>query len=373
MKDLSIYIHIPFCKEKCYYCDFLSFRRGEDYFEDYIKALLNEIDIFANTYKNIYKIKTIFIGGGTPSILPTGYIGKIMNKLSSCFFIEDDAECTIEANPGTLTYDKINHYKQNGINRISLGLQAYQNDILKNIGRIHTKEEFLKNYELIRKVGFNNVNVDIMFSLPNQTLEDFNYTINKIKSLDVEHISVYSLILEENTKFYDMYKKGEFVEVDEKLDRKFYHNAIDSLTNCGYNMYEISNFSKKDRECKHNIVYWERGEYVGFGLGASSLLEEKRIKNTENISEYIKGNNKKEIEKLSLEDRQSEFIFLGLRMNKGISKHKFYDIFNQDIKDVYGKQIDRLILDKLIIEDGDNIKLSKKGLDLANTVFVEFI
>lgn len=373
MKDLSIYLHIPFCKEKCFYCDFLSFRGKENYFEKYKIALIKEIENFAFKNKNKYKVKTIFFGGGTPSIVPIGYIGDIMEKIYSLFCIDDDVETTIEANPGTLSYEKIKHFKDSKINRISMGLQTDNNELLKKIGRIHTYEQFLQNYENVRKVGFENVNVDIMFSLPEQTVEIFYNTLKNMIKLNPEHISTYSLILEEDTKFYDMYEKGKLKLVDEQLDRQFYHMAISELENSGYSLYEISNFSKVDKKCKHNIVYWKRKEYIGFGLGASSLLNEVRFKNTEKFENYINFKNEINVENLNEIDKYSEFMFLGLRMMEGIKKSDFYHCFNIDIYDVYSEQIKKLIKQGLLIEKNDALKLSKKGIDLANIVFLEFI
>lgn len=373
LKPLSIYIHIPFCKEKCFYCDFLSFKGRENYFLAYKNALLNEIKEFALQNKNIYEIKTIFIGGGTPSVFPIGYIGEIMESIFSNFFVSKDAEISIEANPGTLSYEIIKHFKENEINRISLGVQSLNNDILKNIGRIHTAEQFYENYNNVRKVGFENVNVDLMFSLPNQTLEIFENTIYKILELQPEHISCYSLILEEDTKFYDMYEKGIFKPVDDELDRKFYYKAIDIFEKNNYNLYEISNFSKPNKQCKHNIIYWERGEYIGFGIGASSLLNNTRFSNTRSFLDYINFKNEKEFEILQKEDMYSEFVFLGLRMTKGISKEKFKKEFGIDIRNIYKKELEKFLENGLLLEKDDFIYLSKKGIDLSNVVFSEFI
>ncbi len=313
MKDLSIYIHIPFCSEKCFYCDFLSFKGKEEYFEKYKMALLKEIEEFSILNKNKYIIKTIFIGGGTPSILPIGYIGDIAQKIFTLFNVEKDAEFTIEANPGTLSYDKIRHFKENNINRISLGLQAYQNDLLKKIGRIHTIEDFIQNYENIRKLGFNNINVDLMFSLPTQTKENFKETLENIVKLEPEHISTYSLILEEGTKFFNMYEKGDLSLASDELDRELYDMAINILQQNGYTLYEISNFCKPTKQCKHNIVYWTRKEYIGFGLGASSLIDNKRIINTDNFNNYIDFKNyKKQCKHNIVYWTRKEYIGFGL-------------------------------------------------------------
>ncbi|MDE6182780.1 MAG: coproporphyrinogen III oxidase, partial [Eubacteriales bacterium] len=258
-------------------------------------------------------------------------------------------------------------------NRISLGVQSLENSLLKDIGRIHTAEQFYENYNNIIKVGFNNVNVDLMFSLPNQSLINFEETLIKIVELSPEHISCYSLILEEGTKFYNMYENGLLTPVEDELDREFYYKAINILEKNNYNLYEISNFAKKNKECKHNIVYWQRKEYIGFGLGASSLLNEKRITNTRNFSDYINFKNNKEIEILEKKHMYSEFVFLGLRMIQGISKSKFKNDFGINITDIYQKEINKFLENGLLLEKDDFIYLSKKGIDLSNVVFSEFI
>lgn len=373
MRDLSIYIHVPFCKEKCFYCDFLSFKGKEDYFRLYQDALLKEIKDFSIENKNKYIIKTIFIGGGTPSILPIGYIGEIIEYIYFNFKVCEDVEISIEVNPGVLSYEKIKHFRESNINRISLGLQAYQNRLLKKIGRLHTIEQFLENYNNIRKLGFENVNVDLMFSLPTQTKKEFEETLIRISDLSPEHISVYSLILEEGTKFYSMYEKGEFELFSDELDRELYYMAINTLEKKGYNLYEISNFCKVGRECKHNIVYWTRKEYIGFGLGSSSLLNETRVTNTNNFNDYINFKNEKDIEILQKRHMYSEFLFLGLRMNNGIRKSEFEKNFGISLDEIYKEQINKFIKNGLILQEGDSLKLSKKGIDLSNIVFSEFI
>lgn len=372
-KDLSIYIHIPFCKDKCFYCDFLSFKGKEEYFLSYQNALLKEIEYFAYQNADKYIIKTIFFGGGTPSILPIGYIGQITELIFEKFNIFYNAEITIEANPGVLSYELISHFKKSGINRISIGVQALQDEILKNIGRIHTISEFKENYSNIRKVGFENVNFDLMFSLPNQTKRDFEETLLEVVKLCPEHISCYSLILEEGTKFYNMYENGLLEVTDENLDRDFYYMAMDILQKNEYNMYEISNFCKISKECKHNICYWKRKEYIGFGLGASSLIDEKRIKNTTIFKDYINSKNEKEIEILEKKDMYSEFIFLGLRMTEGIRKSEFKANFGIGIFDIYKKELEKFIGNGLILEKGDFLYLSKRGIDVSNFIFSEFI
>lgn len=372
-KELSMYIHIPFCKEKCHYCDFLSFKDKDKYFLDYKNALLKEISDFATQSKSKYLIKTIFVGGGTPSILPLGYIGDIMELIYDNFDVCSEAEISIEANVGTLSIEKLKHFKDSKINRLSMGLQSSHNHLLNKIGRIHSYEEFLINFENARNIGFENINIDLMFSLPTQTLQDFKHTLNDICSLEPEHISTYSLILEEETKFFEMYEKNKLSLPSDELDREFYYLALEILQKNKYDIYEISNFSKDNKKCRHNIVYWERKEYIGFGLGASSLIEDSRIVNTNSLVDYINLKNDKIIENLSKEDMYSEFMFLGLRMTRGIFKSDFHREFGVDISTIYGTQIDKFIKNGLIVQNGDCLKLSSKGIDLSNYVFCEFI
>lgn len=361
MSEISLYIHIPFCKEKCKYCDFLSFKNTE-YIVSYKNALIREINAF-DTDKNV---KSIFIGGGTPSYINEVYIEEIIKSLYK-FSINKNAEITIEANPGTFTREKLNIYKNCGINRISIGLQAWQNDMLKTLGRIHTREEFIESYNLAREYGFENINVDIMFSLPNQSFDMWRETLDNVTELKPEHISAYSLIVEEGTPFYNM----ELNLPDEETDRKMYHYAIDFLKLKGYEQYEISNFSKPDRESVHNSAYWIRSDYKGFGIGSASLIDNVRYKNTESICDYIKGTAITETEKLSEKNIIEEFMFLGLRMNKGVSALDFYNKFNRDIFELYGdifkKYSDFFVIDK------NRIRLNTRGFDISNVIMSEFL
>lgn len=373
MKPLSIYIHIPFCKEKCFYCDFLSFSNKEDLYDLYLKALLNEIKEFAQKNSSQYIINSVFIGGGTPSILPVGHIKQIMDVIFSSFNLKDNAEISIEVNPGVISQELIKSFKESRINRISFGFQAWQDNILKSLGRVHTREQFVENFLNFRKEGFDNINVDLMFSLPNQTLEEWSETLNEVCKLKPEHISCYSLIIEEDTVFYKLYEQNKLDILPEELDRKMYYTAIEILGQNGYSQYEISNFSLKGKTCYHNTVYWQRKEYVGFGLGAASLLNENRITNTRSLKDYINFNNEKTIDKLSLKDMYSEFIFLGLRMSMGISKNDFKNNFGHTIYEIYGNQLKKFIEQQLIVDDGDFIKLTSKGIDVSNTVFIEFL
>jgi len=370
LDEISIYIHIPFCKSKCFYCDFTSYCKKEEYFEIYKNMLLNEIE------KSNFKkrtVKSIFFGGGTPSVFPEEYIDEILNKVYKQFNIKKDAEITIEANPGTLNLNKLKYYKKIGINRISVGLQCWQDKLLKMLGRIHTKEEFLNNFYNIRNAGFNNVNIDLMFSLPNQTIKDWIETLENIINLQPEHISCYSLIIEEGTPFFDMFQNKKFVQTSEGDDRIMYYKACELLTYNSYKHYEISNFAKNSFECIHNMVYWKCYNYLGFGIAAHSFVDGVRFNNTYNLNDYINGKTIVNKEFIKKNDSYAEFMFLGLRMIEGISKSEFYNRFNISIDNVYQNQLKKLSDKGLLILNGDNIRLTKKGIDVSNSVFVEFI
>ena len=373
MKEIALYVHIPFCKQKCLYCDFPSYAGKEKLEDDYIDALIKEINIKCSNSI----IRSLFIGGGTPSYLSEKNLEKLLNTLSKLNYI-DDAEKTIECNPGTLIEEKLKIMKDYGINRISLGLQTTHNNLLKDIGRIHTIEEFNENYRKIRDFGFENVNIDIMFGLPNQSVLDYKETLSDIIKLNPEHISCYSLIIEEGTPFYTMYEKGLLDLPKENDEREMYKLTKYILEANGYHQYEISNYAKDNMECYHNKVYWKCDEYLGVGTSASSYIDEKRIKNIDNISEYIeKIRNGEEVYDEVLENTikedMEEFMFLGLRMIKGISKDEFKKRFKKDIYDVYGKVIQDNIKKGLLKEDEKDISLTEKGIEVSNWVMSEFI
>lgn len=393
--NLGIYIHIPFCVKKCEYCDFLSFHGNKALQKEYVNALVGEILSYDKLAKD-YKVRTIFIGGGTPSIMEGKDIAFILKTVKEVFNKNEDgdsfgSEVTIECNPGTLTKEKLLEYKEAGINRLSIGLQSANNDELKLLGRIHTFEEFEENYNLAREVGFENINIDLMSALPGQTIDGWINTLNKVISLNPEHISAYSLIIEEGTPFFDKYGmkenyKNEIrhdLENESKLpnedeDRAIYQKTKEILEASGYLRYEISNYGKLGYECIHNSSYWERTPYIGIGLGSSSLINNNRFHNVEDIHEYIKYSYdhekiKKDNEELTMNQQMEEFMFLGLRMCKGISRHKFAKLFNIDIDQVYGEVISNLMDKKLLIHQEDRIFLSKKGIDVSNYVLAEFL
>lgn len=375
MKDTGIYIHIPFCLSKCLYCDFTSFRGRDGMYESYKNALLKEI---RNTpLLEEYLIKSIFIGGGTPTVLPPRFISEIMEELSK-LHIADDAEITIEANPKTLNMDYLRVLKFSGINRLSMGLQSTDNTVLKKIGRIHKYEDFLINYNDALKAGFHNISADIMFGLPGQDIEGFSNTVETVSKLGLRHISAYSLIIEEGTPFFDLYEEGKLDLPEESEERKMYYLLIDTLSSKDYIHYEISNFSKKGFESQHNIRYWERGEYFGFGLSAHSLVENVRYENTEDLSFYIENSsNLKNIRtnshEISEKEAMEEFMFLGLRLIKGVGVEKFKKIFGKDIFSVYYKPIHDNIKKGLLMYEANRIFLTAKGLDLSNMVMADFL
>lgn len=372
-KDLSIYIHIPFCVKKCLYCDFLSFTGNEKTFNKYADALVSEIEKFDDKKAEIYVVKSVFVGGGTPSVVPPEILGRVFYALKQKFVFSDIAEITVEANPATFSEEKLIYYKNIGINRISIGLQSWQDDMLKKLGRIHSKDDFIVSYEMARKAGFDNINVDIMFALPGQTVEMWSETVRNVVSLQPEHISAYSLIIEPETPFYEMWQNKKISTVSDEDDRKMYWFAIDYFQKNGYFQYEISNFAKNNFESKHNIVYWTRKNYVGFGLGAHSFIDNERFCNVYDFVQYTSGITLKASEKIDESGRYSEFMFLGLRMTKGISAKHFYECFGQNIFDIFGEQIETAQKNGLLVCEGDCIRLTRRGIDLSNIVFREFV
>ncbi|MCX7951125.1 MAG: radical SAM family heme chaperone HemW [Clostridiales bacterium] len=364
----GLYIHIPFCKSKCYYCDFNSIIDNAIQ-DEYIKALIQEIEL----YKEI-KFDTIFIGGGTPTILSINNLKKLLLTIKNFY----PKEFTIECNPGTLSQEKLKLLKEFGINRLSIGLQSIDNNILKSIGRIHTFEEFLQNYYWARQLGFKNINIDIMYNLPNQSAKEFMNGLQTVLELKPEHISCYSLIIEEETKFWELYNQNKLNLLDEDEERYIYKKINQLLNKYGYYQYEISNYAKEGYECKHNIIYWTDEEYIGVGAGAHSYFDNKRFNNTADVREYIKNINctktaRENIEQIDEATHISEYIILGLRMNKGISVLEFKNKFKIDINDIFKKEIDKLLLEGLIEKKGENIRLTEKGRDLSNLVFVNFL
>lgn len=387
MNNLEVYIHIPFCVKKCDYCDFLSSKADENTKRRYVEALKKEIKLNNANMKG-YLVDSVFIGGGTPSILQGESILQIMNTLRENANIKEGAEITIECNPGTVTEEKMKLFKEAGINRISFGLQSANDLELKSIGRIHTFAQFLESFNIARKCGFNNINIDLMSALPGQSIKSYKETVEKVIKLNPEHISAYSLIIEDGTKIKERVMEAESKNIkilpDEDEEREMYYMTEKLLKMAGYYRYEISNYAKKGMECRHNEGYWRRVDYLGFGLGASSLYNKERFNNITDIEKYINtlektedekviSNIRENIQKLSEKDEMEEYMFLGLRMTKGVSVNEFEKIFGKQYWEVYGKVTEKLIGEKLIKKGEEYISLTARGMDISNYVMSEFL
>lgn len=373
MKEMSLYIHIPFCKQKCLYCDFPSYAGKESLINEYIRALNEEILRKCSKYK----IASIFVGGGTPSYLNEINLESLLKTINLLDF-KDEFEFTIECNPGTLNEEKLALMKNYNVNRISMGLQTTNDNILKEIGRIHSFEEFKKNYNQARKAGFENINVDLMFGLPNQNMKDWKVSLEGVMSLEPDHISAYSLIIEEGTCFYNLYNNDKLNIPNEEEERSMYLFTKGFLKDYGYNQYEISNYAKVNKECFHNKVYWKCNEYLGLGVSASSFVDEKRFKNIDDIKIYIEkiNNNEdvtEEIHVNNINDDMEEFMFMGLRMIEGINLKIFKKRFGKDVFDIYDEVIKNNIKKGLLVVDSEKLYLSEKGIELSNYVMSDFI
>lgn len=407
-RPLGLYIHIPFCMSKCRYCDFLSAPPKGNETERYVEALCREIRGYAETAEN-YLVETVYFGGGTPSILKEEQTKQIILAIRDTFEIrgmrqkavnkkpfrlfgirkeekteaieEEPAEITIEVNPGTVTAQKLTAYAQMGFNRLSVGAQSAQSKELELLGRRHSFEEVKECVRMAREAGFANLSIDVISSLPGQKLEEYEATLDEIIRLQPEHISSYSLIVEEGTPFYELYGEGAELEhelADEETDRAMYALTGEKLAKAGYVRYEISNYAKPGYESRHNSSYWTGTEYLGFGLGASSLFTNARYHNEEKLEEYISCINKKEevrrdLERLVEAEVMEEYMILGLRMMKGVSREEFMRRFGRPLETVYGSAIHKLEELGLLTVKGDNIALTKQGIDVSNQVFVEFV
>ena len=407
LRPLSIYIHIPFCKKKCLYCDFLSELAAEEEQKDYVEALLLELEKEAPQYKGFY-VDTVFFGGGTPSLLAADQIAAIVKTLKRYFvFVMDDqkkqaktgevfqqdqlmqeTEITIEVNPGTVQIDKLKAYHSMGINRLSIGLQSAQDEELKELGRIHTYETFLTTYKAAREAGYDNINIDLMSALPGQSVTSFLDTMTKVLALEPEHLSVYGLILEEGTPFYEHYverksKKQIVQQLPSEEDTvRMYEKTQEFLAKAGYQRYEISNYAKPGFACRHNCAYWTRADYAGFGIGAASMINNVRWRNCTDRETYVMKlmqddaiGVKENLQNLSVEEQMEEFVFLGLRLIKGISKKEFLQAFSVTIESIYESVITEMIEKGLMTWDvtGDLISLTAFGLDVSNYVMAEFL
>lgn len=377
MEEIGLYIHIPFCRQKCLYCDFPSFAGKEALFSEYTEALCRELAESAEELA-AYGIKSVFMGGGTPTVLPVPLLERIMETVFACCRVLPEAEITIEANPGTLDGEICQRLKKMGFNRISMGLQAWQEELLRRLGRIHDRRQFLENLENARKAGFDNINTDLMFALPGQTLEQWRETLEAVISLGVEHISAYSLIIEEGTPFYDFYAQGRYQETDEETDRAMYRMAVELLEVAGYHQYEISNFAKEGKESRHNQIYWLDEPYRGVGMGAHSYWQGKRFHNPLSLEDYLRKAQAgealwEEVEAISEAEEMSEFMFLGLRMTKGIEKDRFLRRFGRTLEEVYGPAVEKMKAEGLLEEAEGWLRLTARGVDVSNHVFVEFL
>lgn len=369
---LELYVHIPFCVRKCQYCDFLSGPSDEETKDRYIEALLKEIRAAEHTED--YEIVSVFIGGGTPSALKAEAIASIMRTLQEKFFFCEDAEVTIEANPGTVDLEKLTIYRNVGINRLSLGLQSTDAEELKLLGRIHSYEEFLKSYEWAREAGFSNINIDLMFAIPGQTGEAWRQHLYQVAELNPEHISAYSLIIEEGTPFAEQ----NLDLPDEDTEYQMYEDTAEILERYGYRQYEISNYAKQGYMCRHNAGYWQRLEYLGFGLGASSLYGGMRFSNTHQMQEYLTDSRKpeqirKDVTVLSRNEQIEEFMFLGLRMTEGISEKKFEENFNVRLMDIYGDILQKYEETGFMEHIETKWRLTHKGIHVSNHILADFL
>lgn len=394
-KYVSLYVHIPFCAAKCKYCDFLSFD-GESYgiMLRYVDALCQEIRAYQPIVSD-YIVRSVFIGGGTPSILDEGLITNIMAFIRKSFKLEKDAEITIEANPGTLMHQKLIGYKAAGINRISIGLQSADDDMLKKLGRIHNFDQFVASYNSARRAGFDNINIDIMSGLPGQTIHTYVDTLSRVLDFAPEHISAYSLSVEPDTPLAE---DEELLSTlpNEINDRRMYDITKQLLAAHGYYRYEFSNYAKSGYECKHNMVYWTGGEYIGLGLGSSSYFQGKRFNNIRDLNAYIEKmdaisekfnqdispeliyneavrNLRENITPIYIDSRIEEFMFLGLRMTCGVSREDFEERFNKDIYEVYGPVLNKYIGDGYMAMSNDRIYLTDKGIDVSNVILADFL
>ena len=372
---ISIYIHIPFCESRCHYCDFCSSLLAKSNVEKYFEYLRNEIKLQEDFLRDKL-IDTVFIGGGTPSSVDPKFIKEIMEDLSA-FEFSKDSEVTIESNPNSLTLEKAKTYFSSGINRISIGAQSFNEEILKRIGRIHKKDDIYRALENAKSAGFENINLDLMLALSGQKFSDIEESIREVEKLKLPHISYYSLILEEGTKLYRDHEKSPLAFPNEDEDRKMYHYVVNELEKIGLKQYEISNFAKEGFECRHNMTYWKLRDYISFGLSASSNIGNLRYTNFYDFKDYYEAleKNKSPIvfsEKLSKTDRMNEFVMMGLRLNSGVDINEFNEKFNENFLKIYEQEIEKNLKSDLIILDDDNLKLTEKGRDLSNQVELDF-
>ena len=376
-KDLGLYIHIPFCVKKCAYCDFLSWKGSGEEREAYVQALEKEIGSYSEFAKD-YRVSTVFFGGGTPSVLEGEQTERILKKIRDTFRVEKDAEITLEMNPGTAQKEKLLLYRELGINRLSIGLQSVKNENLKLLGRIHTYGDFLDSYRMAREAGFDNISADLISSLPGQTLEEWKEELEILQETPLEHISVYQLIIEKGTEFYEKYGEHEELLPDEETSREIYLWTGKYLKEHGFEQYEISNYARPSRKSRHNLRYWERKDYLGLGLGAASMVHNIRMSNTRDWEKYIEGSQnpkrlREEVEFLEEPRQMEEFMFLGLRKTEGVSRKEFRRTFGRELDMVYEKALEKHLENGMLEASKDRIRLSQAGILVSNQVLSDFI
>lgn len=373
---MELYLHMPFCVRKCAYCDFLSFPTDQETQNLYTRRLREDIDAMGKKYGDI-PVDTIFIGGGTPSVPDSALIVGIMEHVRKAFHMAEGAEISMEANPGTVTREKLTDYRRAGINRLSFGLQSANDRELKLLGRIHTWAEFLESFHLARECGFTNINIDLMSALPGQTRESWKDTLKRVTDLNPEHISAYSLIIEDGTPFGEKYgsEEGRKLLPDEDSEREMYHETKRFLRDCGYERYEISNYAKPGRACRHNIGYWTGLPYLGLGLGASSYMDGCRFAVNSDMKQYLeeKPGMFTDVEKLTKKDMEEEFFYVGLRMTAGVSLPEFERRFGVSAKDVYPGLMEMFVEEKAAVFQGDRFVLTDYGLDVSNYIMAQFL
>lgn len=385
--NIGAYVHVPFCIARCYYCSFTSYALGKNagatnyrqQIEPYIEALKKEVGIYKNVLKDEeIQLKSLYIGGGTPTCLSGGQLYLLLDALRTGFSYSNQIEITVEGNPGTISEEKLKVLQEQGCTRLSLGVQSFNNKELRVLGRIHSTRDVYNTYKLARKMGFANINLDLMYGLPGQSLEDWKKNLRELVSLGPEHISLYQLNLEKGTPFQHLYERGLLEIFDQEEAFYMYEEAIDYLRAKGYHHYEISNFARPGKESRHNQLYWHDEYYVGLGAGASGYLENIRYTNICNLIQYQETVNQglrpiEQQEKIDRSLNMAETMFLGLRLLEGVNKRKFYQQFQVSVKDLYGNVIEPLKKQGLLRETETHIHLTRRGLYIANEVFMEFL
>lgn len=371
----SAYIHIPFCATKCYYCAFNTYTFHKEQAKAYLQALRTEMELYA---PDTDPLQTIFIGGGTPSILSANALSQLFTDIHEYFQLTPNVEITVECNPGTVDTEKLRVMRDNGVNRLSFGLQATQDETLKQLGRIHTVAEFLESYHLARENGFENINIDLIFALPDQTMAAWQHTLNEVISLDPDHISAYNLVMEEATPFYEWWQAGELDLPSEDTEADMFHYTIESLTAHGYTHYEICNFARPDHYAKHNLVYWNNQPCIGLGAGACGYINGVRYKNIRGIAPYINKLSKRNkpiahTERLTGDAEKAETLMLALRKREGISVEAYQDRFDEEIEAAFGTILKKWMDLGLLERTATHLRLTPRGLFLANEVFIELM